>query len=463
MHLYLLVELAVLPIVRIPLAINGFCTQFSDVFKHPAQFKHFESLITGLCVSGNRTIAGIDQSVIYGTGYDGLHNFMLGSPWSVDDLRKQRFQYIKEQLEKKPDILRIAMKSDTTQGPSDISKFQRVVVIDATFGHHTSEDIYGSYWYWDHARRSYVLAQKLVLSTLVTPNKLIPLGHKLYHRGFLKEQKIYLEATKPAADADEVAWEEYKALVERYEQNESEHKKQQELATELVDECEESNLQADAYVFDAGLATKELTDKIDRLNKPWVSKLAKTRLVQTNKGGFETIESFAKSLPREVFKPVDVETRHGEKRKYWCFSKSVQVHEWEKLRIVISYDNEELEGEPIYLVTNKKQWVQPQKIVQLYMMRDPIEHLIRDGKQELGLEDCQQRKEDGVRKHWELSFTAHTFFELGFETIGQKSRVMEVAISYGFINHVKQLVLEGKDTKELLEKIATKRLNRLAT
>ena len=109
------------------------------------------------------------------------------------------------------------------------------------------------------------------------------------------------------------------------------------------------------------------------------------------------------------------------------------------------------------------------------MMRDPIEHLIRDGKQELGLEDSQQRNEDGVRKHWELSFTAQMFLELGFEipilpevpavrleTIGQKSRVMEGVVLQGFVNLVKQWVLEGRDTKELIWQIMTKRLNRLA-
>ena len=152
------------------------------------------------------------------------------------------------------------------------------------------------------------------------------------------------------------------------------------------------------------------------------------------------------------------------------------VHKWCKLRIVISYDNEKLEGEPIYLITNRTHWVQPEKIVQLYMRRDPVEHLIRDGKQEIGLEESQQRNEDGVRKHWELSFTAHTFLELGLEvpdlpgvpavrleTIGQKSRVMEGAIFHGLLHHVKQWVLEDRDLEEFIRPIMVNRLNRRAT
>ena len=54
---------------------------------------------------------------------------------------------------------------------------------------------------------------------------------------------------------------------------------------------------------------------------------------------------------------------------------------WKKLRVMISYDNEELDGEPYFLISNKTNWIQAHKILQTYMMRDPIEHLIRDQKQ----------------------------------------------------------------------------------
>lgn len=504
----------VLPVVGIPLVVKEFCASFSGAFSRPEQRENFETVVTGLAVSENRTIAGIHQQFLNGPTYESLHNFMSNSPWSVERLSELRLEYVRRKFtktiaaESQPRIqvlsearhtienssknftFEVALASESAQNvdrqnlqqaeylkelqPNKFG-FRAVVAIDATFAHHTGKNIYGVYWYWDYAQRRYALAQRLVLSTLITLQKQIPLGWRLYHRGFLEEQKIYLEATQPAAEADEAAWEEYNELVEKFEQNKKEHKKQQELAGELVDECEQLKLPVDAYVCDAAMALPELMDRIEEYGKAWVSRLAKNRLVQTAKGGFETVESFARSLPKTAFALVNVETRHGQKRTYWCFSVVVMVHGWKRLRIVISYDNEELEGEPIYLLTNKKQWVQPQKIVQLYMMRDPVEHLIRDGKQEVGLEDCQQRNEDGVRKHWELSFVAHTFLELGFEvpilpgvpavrleTIGQKSRVMKGALLQGFVNFVKQWVLEGRDTKELVWQIMSKRLNRLA-
>jgi hypothetical protein len=446
----------VLPIAGIPLSLNDFAERFSKVFNHPAQMEHFKEILIGLLVADNRTVAGIHQRLIDGDEYDALRKFLSRSPWSAEKLQTERLKWIKENLPKE------------RAAPT-------VVAIDPTFIHHTGENIYGVYWYWDYAKRSYVTAQRLVLSTWVSPTKQVPLSARLYHRGYLDEQQLYLEEIKPGADATEDDWDKYNDLVAAYEENERNHVKQWQLAGELVDQTEALGLQKDAYVLDAALLTQDLADKIENHNQAWVSRLAKNRLIDLRGSRCESLLSFAKSLPKDVFEPVNVATRHGVPRVYWCFSKCLKVKDWRKLRVVISYDNEELEGEPIFLVTNKKNWTQPAKIVQLYMYRDPIEHFIRDEKQELGLENCQQRARQAVEKYWELSFTAHTFLELGFnvappdemsakklETIGQKCRLMEREILHSFVHRVTEWVLGGWDTKELIDSIMLKRLNRLA-
>lgn len=492
------------PIVAIPLVIKEYCGHFAAAFSRREQREAFAAMITGMCTSSNRTLAGIEQRFVFDeTNYDRLHHFMSDSPWSIEVLSKLRVQYIKNTL---PSVTKKSLFSkrwnaiqnckstlpqlaesekllpailacdDRNWNLIKATSVPTVVTIDATFTHHTGEQIYGVYWYWDYAKRRYTLSQRLVLSTIVTPDKQVPLGWKLYHRGFLPEQKIYLEAMLPDTEASQEEWDEYNTLVREYRINSSEHKKQHELAAELVDDVEQSGVKKDAYVCDAALAIPSLLDKIDEYQQAYVTRIAKTRNVQGMTGKFESIEKFAKSLPSESFKSITVYTRHGQLRTYWCFSKTMMIKGWKRQRIVISYDNEKLEGEPIYLITNKKQWVQPEKTVQLYLMRDPIEHLIRDAKQEVGLEDCQQRNEASVQKHWEISFAAYTFLELGFqvptlpgvpaarlETIGQRSRIMEGAVLQGFVNEVARWVLDGRDTKELIWQYMTKRLNRLAT
>jgi hypothetical protein len=345
----------VLPISEIPAAIFQFTSAFSGAFNHPAQDKHFAEYLTGLIASGNRTVAGIHQRLISDTAYDGLHHFMTASPWSPDTIRKKRLEWIKSKL------------------PAALEK-PTVIAIDSTFLHHTGENIHGVYWYWDYATKQFCLAQRLVLSTLVTPSKLVPLGHELYHRGFLPEQKLYLEATMPAADAQEADWKEYDEQVKQYEENCKQHKTQLQIAAELVDECEKAGLQKHAYVLDGAFLDKDLMNHITEYGQAWVCRLAKSRLVQVGRG-FSSIEKFAKSLPKDVFKPVKVKTRQGEQRTYWCFGKNMIIKDWETQRVVISYDNQELDGEPVYLISNKTNWIQAYKILDHYIMRDSIEHL----------------------------------------------------------------------------------------
>jgi hypothetical protein len=447
----------VLPISVIPDCIETFTHHFAKVFNHPAQERHFGEYLSGLIASGNRSIAGIHQRIVGGTDYDSLHHFMTASPWSADEMKAQRLKLIKSKL------------PATKETPT-------VIAIDSTFAHHTTEGIHGVYWYWDYAQERFCLAQRAVVSTLVTPSHLVPLGIQIYHRGFLNEQKLYLEATKPKNDATAEEKETFRELVELFEKNKHEHKTQLQLARELVDECEEIGFKKDAYVLDGAFLDKDLMDHIDGYKQAWVTRLAKTRLVQVATGGFETVAAFAKELPKEAFTRTVVKTRHGEERVYWCFGKNMMLKHWnKKKRVVISYDNENLDGEPVYLLSNKTNWVKAYKIVQIYTFRDPIEHLFRDQKQELGFEDNQQRKETAVLKHWELTFTAQTFLELEFkfpypegmtvpklETIGQRCRFFEVECMHAFANHIQSLLLDKQDVKEFVNQLSIKRLNRFA-
>ena len=70
------------------------------------------------------------------------------------------------------------------------------------------------------------MAQRAVVSTLVTPLHLVPLGIQIYHRGFLNEQKLYLEETKPKDDATPEEKKAFQELVELFEKNQEEHKTQ---------------------------------------------------------------------------------------------------------------------------------------------------------------------------------------------------------------------------------------------
>jgi len=90
----------------------------------------------------------------------------------------------------------------------------------------------------------------------------------------------------------------------------------------LVDECEQFGFKKDAYVLDGAFLDKNLMTRIDEYGQAWITRLAKSRLVQIATGGFVTVEEFAKSLTKDEFAPVEVQTRHGEKRTYYCAAKT---------------------------------------------------------------------------------------------------------------------------------------------
>lgn len=446
-----------LPISDIPASLRGFAAQLEMIFTHPAQRQHFEILLTGLIASENRTLAGIHQKLVGDVDYGGLHHFMTDSPWSHDALRKARLDWTAKEL--------VGRKAYSP----------RVVAIDSTLLHHTGEKIYGVFWYWDYVNQNFCLGQKLVAATFVSPGIIVPLGMELYQRGFLKEQKLFLEETKPSAGAGAEEWDEFNSLVKQYEENIELHQTQLDLAGALVDECEQHGIPVDAYVLDGAFLDIKLMDKIESHGRAWVTRLAKNRSVQLPSGKFDTVGALAKSLPKEAFKPVTLRTRLGEERTYWVFAKNTKVKFWKKLRVVISYDNAQLSGEPRFFVSNKLNWTQAQKILQPYIFRDPIEHFFRDGKQELGFEDSQQRKKQAVLKYWELCFVAYTYLELVckvdypegmnsfvIDSIGQKCRSVEMNLLQAFIQRVTNMILDGLDPKELLDQLTRKRLNRFA-
>jgi hypothetical protein len=80
-----------------------------------------------------------------------------------------------------------------------------------------------------------------------------------------------------------------------------------------------------------------------------------------------------------------------------------------------------------------------------------------------------------VKKHWELTFAAYAFLELAvdvdypegmtapqLETIGQKCRFLETKLLQSLVKLIETLILEGRNTEELLDFITRKRLNGLA-
>jgi len=207
------------------------------------------------------------------------------------------------------------------------------------------------------------------------------------------------------------------------------YRTKQQLAAELVTDAVQHELPFATVLFDSWYLHANLLDTIEAHHKDWIGGLPKDRLVKWQ-GEWLQVQAYLKTIPAQAY---HCHLING--TAYWAFSKVLEVKSLQRrVRIVASYDNPELTGEPKLLVTNRKDW-EPTHILTSYGYRWPTETFNEDAKQHLGLEAYQLRKVVGIKRHWYLVFLAYSFLRLdaqqsrllklvttGLETTGQRCR-----------------------------------------
>ncbi|MBI3739566.1 MAG: hypothetical protein HY258_11015 [Chloroflexi bacterium] len=128
--------------------------------------------------------------------------------------------------------------------------------------------------------------------------------------------------------------------------------------------------------------------------------MPKDRLVNWQ-GRWVQVQQYLKTIPPEAYRRYEIQGT-----PYWVFTKVLEVKSLKRrVRIIASYDNAALRGEPKLMVTNRKDW-EPTKILTSFLYRWPTETFNEDAKQHLGLEDYQLRKIVGIKRHWYLGSTS---------------------------------------------------------
>ncbi len=133
------------------------------------------------------------------------------------------------------------------------------------------------------------------------------------------------------------------------------------------------------------------------------------------------------------------------------------------MRLVASYEDPGLKGEPKLLATDRLDW-DARTILETYLKRGKIDSFYRDAKQELGLEDCEVRKLRGVRRHWLMVFLAHALLQLSpaqggpvawiktsLRTVGSRCRYAAVEILRSFIQLIMKLAEKLPTPDEILQ------------
>jgi len=461
-----------LPIVKPAPIVSEHSTAFQGLFKNCCQFQHFQSYLTGLIVLNNKTMANITRCVLDSADKTNLSRFFSEADWDVEAVNKKRIAYLLQKTKK-----------------HRLSTRKSVLSIDDTLLEHVGSLFEYIDKHYNHGNNTYPLAHNLVTSHYVSGAVRFPVGWRLYRRyeeftsWSLFVEKHFPDATIPKRKKERNKFKreveptlltdpEFLALHEAFRTKIS-------LAVALIKEAVTQKLSFETALFDSWYLSPELIKLLAQYDKKWISLLKRNRNISTNnlrildedgkRIQFDKskikVEDLIPLIPATAFKPVKV----GD-RTYYCFSKNVHIASLGKVRLVISFDNPDLEGTFALLVTNHLSW-NAKKIIETYLLRWPIETFYQDAKQQLGLNQYRMRKAKAIQKHWCLVFVAYSFLHLDclpesrrqkvrtpIKTIGQIVRQQTRQLIEELLLHTHKLLNQGIDVSQVFAELFAKQI-----
>src|SRR4051794_22681126 len=347
-------------IIDFPQVVQEALGVFGDLLPNEPQRRHFAEYLTGLFVADRKNVSGINREFAQTTDQSCLNRFLTAADWDVRALNQRRLD---------------ALQDDPATRYSD----QGIIPIDNTLIDHDGELIPDAGWFWDHVEARYKIAQDYLFADYVcTSGKHYPLEF----RRFQKEDRCA---------ALEIPFKDHTVLCQ-----------------ELIDWVDAQQIPGtfalDTY-FTNALILNHIHSKHLKDGQPrgYVGSLKFNRKL-VYRGRTLKAAELAATIAPEVRKPL----RQSE-RQQWYFTCTLRIPAVKhKVRIVIIWNHRE-DAEPrLILVTNRIQW-EVSRIVRAYRHRwTGTETFHRDGKQQLGMGDCQLRDSEGQTRHMYLVMLAYS-------------------------------------------------------
>jgi len=347
-------------IIEFPQVVQDAVERFGDVFANEPQRRHFAEYLTGLMIAERKSVLGINREFAQTTDQSCLNKFLTEVDWEAEILNERRLQWLQK---------------DSSTRYTD----RGVIAIDNVLIDHDGKFIKDVGWLWDHAEgRNKIAHDYLFANYACSSGKHYPLEFRRFRK---REQ---CEATG----------EEF-----------IDHTK---LCCQLVDWVCQREIPGD-FTFDSYFTNAEILnhihDKRDRFDRPrgYVGDLKFNRKVEW-KGKIARIDEVAAQIDPDIRKPF----RRGRDQQ-WYFTTTLHIPGVKhKVRVVVIW-NKKRDNEPCkILVTNRTGW-EVVRILLVYRYRwTGTETYHRDGKQELGMGDCQLRDGQGQTRHMYLVMLAYT-------------------------------------------------------
>ncbi len=391
------------PIVKFPMIVEHYAHYYASVFSEEA-FIQFKRYISGLLVSENKTISGINQLfVTEPRSQSSLNRLLTISPFSLEELNQSRLEMLES-------ISRTKIKP--TKG---------VLSLDDTLLTHYGKNFEKIALLWDHTNRCYTWAHNLVSLHYSDEQTDYPIDLQLWEPADLEKLEeglpkagVKLRESKFALKTEEpLAWRQYLIGVWRRKQKEPKvaalYQSKLLIAKALLKKWVKNNPNLKLPVTFDGWYTEPAFCRFinDVLQLPYVGTLGKTNILLLRSGKQE-VGQFAANLKEEhlekskenpdagVFKKITFRYK-GETETYYSYCRTHRVSGFGKQRLVINYRRKDLTDKPTFFISNRRRW-QAKGITRIRRHRWPVEVFYEESKAE-GLDQYQLRDFEGICRH----------------------------------------------------------------
>lgn len=390
------------PLVEFPELVQHYAPYFKDVFS-PEAFIEFERYISGLIVSENKTVEGINRlMIVENRNQSSLNRLLTKSPYELKNLNQARLNVMNSL-------------------PGTKMKPNGVFSLDDTLLIHYGDDFEKIAKLWDHVSGTYVWAHDLVTIHYSDDETDYPVEFQLWEPAELEKLEQGIRAAqikiKPEKEAlkktNPHKWRGY--LLGLWRRREKEHPELQELydskiiiAQKLLQGWVENHPdELHPVTFDNWFTQPAFCQFLDRtLHLAYVGTLADGDQVNLSTGG-KTLKEFAEHLKQEhldaiqrkakpVFHKIGIPFK-GKNEQYYSYCNTHNIHNFGRQRLVINYRQADLSDNPTFYISNRLIW-QAAGITRIRRHRWPVEVYHEEGKDE-GLDKYQLRDFNAIQRH----------------------------------------------------------------
>lgn len=399
-------------IIDIPEAIETEAQRYDDLFPNEPERQHFRRYLTGLVAAERKTVNGITQAFVEAPDQSALNAWIHLNLWDEAALNQRRL---------------LSLRDDPRIGFHP----RGVVAIDDTQCVHEGPQIAGMQNLFNHNTQRYFRGMEIIYSHYVTRlpgHPHYPLHYRWYERPDDAEARRRFR--EPSAHTED-----FQSLVQG--------------AIDLGF--------AGTFVFDNRYSGVPNLNYIEVRQRSYVADIRTDRAVFF-RGKKMTIEKVAQAIPPESRQPIPEGTGY-------YFTKTFRMPELNhKIRLMLIWENQTDSKLTKCLGTNMIKW-EIRRIKRTYELRwTGCECYHRDGKQELGMGECQLRTMEAQKRHLLLVIVAYTallrasqsgrlneWAKTIVRTIGLACRAVRAELLCKLVDHVVTLIKQGADISSFKE------------